>query len=95
MYPIKTITRKKKSKSCQGRDRKRMSMFIERKKRQKLKDKNRASNKINVPACINVEESKTKKYEELIIKQYQRFDELELELFEKSKYLRYVIYESL
>ena len=91
MYPIKTITRKKKSKSCQERDRKRMSMFIERKKRQKLEDKNSASNKINVPECINVEESKTKKYEELIIKQYQRIDELELELFEKSKYLRYVM----
>ena len=92
MYPIKTIIRKKKSKSCQERDRKRMSMFIERKKRQKLEDKNSASNKINyVPECINVEESKTKKYEELIIKQYQRIDELELELFEKSKYLRYVM----
>ena len=73
MYPIKTITRKKKSKSCQERDRKRMSMFIERKKRQKLEYKNSASNKINVPEC-NVEESKTKKYEELIIKQYQRID---------------------
>ena len=65
-------------------------MFIERKKRQKLEYKNSASNKINVPEC-NVEESKTKKYEELIIKQYQRIDELELELFEKSKYLRYVM----
>ena len=66
-------------------------MFIERKKRQKLEDKNSASNKIDVPECINVQESKTKKYEELIIKQYQRIDELELELFEKSKYLRYVM----
>ena len=91
MYPIKTITRKKKSKSCQERDRKRMSMFIERKNKQKLEDKNSANNKINVLECINVEESKTKKYEELIIKQYQRIDELELELFKKSKYLRYVM----
>ena len=91
MHPIKTITRKKKSKSCQERDRKRMSMLIKRKKRQKLEDKNSASNKINVPKCINVEESKTKKYEELIIMQYQRIDELELELFKKSKYLRYVM----
>ena len=69
MYPTKTITRKKESKSCQDSDRKRMSMFIERKKRQKLEDKNSANNKINVPECINVEETKTKKYEELIIKQ--------------------------